>query len=79
MLDLVSVSLLEYAALPIYLSNLIELMQIKTLGIIFPQASYSEFISLANLESLESRKTITCIQFITQSKASNHLKGIINT
>ena len=36
MLDLVSVSLLEYAALPIYLSNLIVLMQIKTLGIIFP-------------------------------------------
>ena len=61
-------SIVEYipvwAALPDYLSDLIEAVRRRALRIIFPDNGYEESLALCTLPTLSQRRDLACIRFI---------------
>ena len=75
-------SIVEYAspvwaAIPLYLDELIESVQRKALKIIFGRADYTEVLVLAGLESLSERRVGACKRFMATARQMSPLKNII--
>ena len=75
-------SIVEYAspvwaAIPLYLDELIESVQRKALKIIFGRVDYTEALVLAGLESLSDRRVGTCKRFMATARQMSPLKNII--
>ena len=66
-------SIVEYAspvwaAIPLYLDELIESVQRKALKIIFGRVEYTEALVLAGLESLSDRRVGACKRFMATAR-----------
>ena len=77
-------SILEYANivftnLPQYLSNALENIQKSALRIIEPSMSYSQAMHLTGLSSLQKRREIACIRFISKISPGNPLYALISS
>ena len=75
-------SIVEYAspvwaAIPLYLDELIESVQRKALKIIFGRTDYTEALVLAGLESLSDRRVGACKRFMATARQMSPLKNII--
>ena len=75
-------SIVEYAspvwaAIPLYLDELIESVQRKALKIIFGRVDYTEALVLAGLESLSDRRVGACKRFMATAHQMSPLKNII--
>ena len=75
-------SIVEYAspvwaAIPLYLDELIESVQRKALKIIFGRVDYTEALVLAGLESLSDRRVGACKRFMATARQMSPLKNII--
>ena len=75
-------SIVEYAspvwaAIPLYLDELIESVQRKALKIIFGRVDYTEALVLAGLESLSDRRVGACKRFMATPRQIYPLKNII--
>ena len=75
-------SIVEYAspvwaAIPLYLDDLIESVQRKALKIIFGRVDYTEALVLAGLESVGDRRVGTCKRFMATARQMSPLKNII--
>ena len=75
-------SIVEYAspvwaAIPLYLDELIESVQRKALKIIFGRVDYSEALVLAGLEYLSGRRVGACKRFMATARQMSPLKNII--
>ena len=75
-------SIIEYAspvwaAIPLYLDELIESVQRKALKIIFGRVDYTEALVLAGLESVGDRRVGTCKRFMATARQMSPLKNII--
>ena len=75
-------SIVEYAspvwaAIPLYLDELIESVQRKALKIIFGRTDYTEALVLAGLESVGDRRVGTCKRFMATARQMSPLKNII--
>ena len=75
-------SIVEYAspvwaAIPLYLDELIESVQRKALKIIFGRVDYAEALVLAGLESLSDRRVGACKRFMATARQMSPLKNII--
>ena len=55
----------EWAALPLYLDNLIESVQQKALRIIFPAVNYNSALYQSGLKTLNERRKEICTNFIS--------------
>ena len=66
-----------WAAIPLYLDELIESVQRKTLKIIFGLVDYTEALVLAGLESLSDRRVGACKRFMATARQMSPLKNII--
>ena len=76
-------SIVEYAspvwaAIPLYLDELIESVQRKALKIIFGRVDYTEALVLAGLESLSDRRVGACKRFMATARQMSPLKKGIN-
>ena len=72
-------SIVEYAspvwaAIPLYLDELIESVQRKALKIIFGRVDYAEALVLAGLESLSDRRVGACKQFMATARQMSPLR-----
>ena len=70
-------SVLEYAVqvwqdIPAYLSDAIESIQRRALGIIFPNSSYQQELHQANLTSLASRRELLCQKLMADMRDVSH-------
>ena len=70
-------SVLEYAVqvwqdIPAYLSDAIESIQRRALGIIFPNSSYQQALYQANLTSLASRRELLCQKLMADMRDVSH-------
>ena len=75
-------SIVEYAspvwaAIPLYLDELIESVPQKALKIIFGRVDYTEALVLAGLESLSDGRVGACKQFMATARQMSPLKNII--
>ena len=75
-------SIVEYAspvwaAIPLYLDELIESVQRKALKIIFGWVNYTEALVLAGLESFTDRRVGACKRFMAIARQMSPLKNII--
>ena len=75
-------SIVEYAspvwaAIPLYLDELIESAQRRALKIIFGRVHYTEALVLAGLESLSDRRVGACKRFMATARQMSPLKNII--
>ena len=75
-------SIIEYAspvwaAIPLYLDELIESVQRKALKIIFGRVDHTEALVLAGLESLSDRRVGACKRFMATARQMSPLKNII--
>ena len=75
-------SIVEYAspvwaAIPLYLDELIESVQRKAAKIIFGRVDYAEALVLADLESLSDRRVGACKRFMATARQMSPLKNII--
>ena len=75
-------SIVEYAspvwaAIPLYLDELIESVQRKALKIIFGRIDYTEALVVAGLESLNDRRVGACKRFMATARQMSPLKNII--
>ena len=75
-------SIVEYAspvwaAIPLYLDDLIESVQRKPLRIIFGRVDYTEALVLAGLECLRDRRVGACKRFTATARQMSSLKNII--
>ena len=66
-----------WAALPIYLQDMLEAVQIKALYIIFGKMEYKEAMETAGLQSLCARRSDACVKFIGKARTSSPLNRII--
>ena len=66
-----------WAAIPLYLDQLIESVRRKALKIIFGQVSYPEALVLSALESLSDRRVGACKRFMATAHQMSPLKNII--
>ena len=74
-------SVLEYAspawaALPAYLSDLLEQVQRKALYFVFPDRCYSDALHLADLELLSHRRQQAYMNFATNCHVSGTLSSL---
>ena len=70
-------SVLEYAVqvwqdIPAYLSDAIESIQRRALGIIFPNSSYQQALYQANLTSLAGRRELLCQKLMADMRDVSH-------
>ena len=69
--------MLEYAvpvwqAIPDYLSEAIEVVQKRSLKIIYPECdSYTDALNLADLPTLKSRRDLLCEKYMDKMKSIN--------
>ena len=66
-----------WAALPIYLQDMLEAVQKKALYIIFDKMEYKEAMETAGLQSLCPRRNDACVKFIGKARTSCPLNRII--
>ena len=66
-----------WAALPIYLQDMLEAVQKKALYIIFGKMEYKEAMETAGLQSLCARRNDACVKFIGKARISSPLNRII--
>ena len=66
-----------WAALPTYLSDLIESIQVKSLRIIYPGLSYDDALQKAGLARLSARRDSACKKLVTISRKGGPLKNIL--
>ena len=66
-----------WAALPIYLQDMLEAVQKKALYIIFGKMEYKEAMETAGLQSLCARRNDACVKFIAKARISSPLNRII--
>ena len=66
-----------WAALPIYLQDMLEAVQKKALYIIFGKMEYKEAMVTAGLQSLCARRNDACVKFIGKARISSPLNRII--
>ena len=76
-------SIVEYvspvwAAIPLYMDELIESVQRKALKIIFSRVDYTEALVLVGLESLSDRRVGACKRFMATARQMPPLKKGIN-
>ncbi len=70
--------MLEYAvpvwqAIPDYLSQAIEVVQKRSLKIIYPEChSYTDVLNLADLPTLKSRRDLLCEKYMDKPKSKDH-------
>ena len=65
-----------WAALPIYLQDMLEAVQKKALYIIFGKMEYKEAMVTAGLQSLCARRNDACVKFIGKARISSPLNRI---
>ena len=65
-----------WAALPTYLSDLLEQVQRKVPYIVFPDRCYSDALHLADLELLSDRRRQACMNFATNCHVSGTLSSL---
>ena len=76
-------TVLEYAvpvwqAIPDYLSEAIEVVQKRSLKIIYPECdSYTDALNLANLPTLKSRRDLLCEKYMDKMKSKDHLHNLL--
>ena len=66
-----------WAAIPDYLSDLVESIQKKVLGIIFPKLTYNEALDASGLVSLRLRRGDMCARVIHKAKLGGPLLRLI--
>ena len=66
-----------WAAIPDYLSDLVESIQKKVLGIIFPNLTYNEALDASGLVSLRQRRGDMCERVIHKAKLGGPLLRLI--
>ena len=66
-----------WAALPMYLQDMLDAMQKKALYIIFGKMEYKEAMETAGLQSLCARRNDACVKFIGKARTSSPLNRII--
>ena len=70
--------MLEYAvpvwqAIPDYLSEAIEVVQKRSLKIIYPEYdSYTDALNLADIPTLKSRRDLLCEKYMDKMKSKDH-------
>ena len=67
----------NWAAIPLYLDELIESVQRKALKIIFGRVDYAEALVLAGLESLSDRRVGACKRFMATACQMSPFKNVI--
>ena len=72
--SIVEYALPVWAAIPLYLDELIESVQRKPLKIIFGRVDYTESLVLAGLESLGDRRVGACKRFTATARQMSPLK-----
>ena len=75
--SIVKYALPVWAAIPLYLNELIESVQQKALKITFGRVDYAEALVLAGLESLRARRVGACKRFMATPRQMSPLKNII--
>ena len=75
--SIVEYALPVWAAVPLYLDELIESVPRKALKIICGQVNYTEALVLAGLESLSDRRVGACKRFMATAHQRSPLKNII--
>ena len=68
-----------FSNLPLYLLDAIEKMQKHALQIIFPKLSYSEALTVRDLQSLKNRRIIACKRFITSLKSDKAVYKLVSS
>ena len=66
-----------WAALPMYLQDMLEAVQKKALYIIFGKMEYKEAMETAGLQSLCARRNDACVKFIGKARNCSPLNRII--
>ena len=77
-------SILQYgspvwAALPEYLSDVVEGVQRKALRIIFPSLAYSEALVASGLRTLATRRGQACVKFLHDVRAQEPLRLVLTS
>ena len=77
-------SILEYgslvwAALPEYLSDVVEGAQKKALRIVFPTLAYSKAVVAAGLQTLATRRGQACVKFLHAARAQEPLCSVLTS
>ena len=77
-------SILEYgspvwAALPEYLSDVVEGVQRKALRIVFPGLAYSEALVASGLQTLATRRGQACVNFLHDARAQEPLRSLLTS
>ena len=65
-----------WAALPDYLSDLLEAVQRRALRIIFPDNSYEESLAFSALPTLSQRRDLACIRFVKDLPNTEPLRSL---
>ena len=65
-----------WAALPAYLSDLLEQVQRKAPCIVFPDSCYSDALHVADLELLSDKRRQACMNFAMNCHVSGTLGGL---
>ena len=61
-----------HTSLPKYVSDNIELIQIRCMKTIFPGCSYDDILEMTNLPTLHDRRTTLCRTYFNKMNKSNH-------
>ena len=77
-------SILEYgspvwAALPEYLSDVVEGVQRKALRIVFPGLAYNEALVASGLQTLATRRGQACVNFLRDARAQEPLRSVLTS
>ena len=77
-------SILEYgspvwAALPEYLSDVVESVQRKALRIVFPGLAYNEALVASGLQTLATRRGKACVNFLRDARAQEPLRSVLTS
>ena len=77
-------SILEYgspvwAALPEYLSDVVEGVQRKALQIVFPGLAYNEALVASGLQTLATRRVQACVNFLRDARAQEPLRSVLTS
>ena len=68
-----------WAALPEYLSDVVEGVQRKALRIVFPGLSYSEALVASGLQTLATRRGQACVNFLHDARAQEPLRSVLTS
>ena len=68
-----------WAALPLYLEDLLESIQRKALRIIFAKTEYADAMAMASLDTLKARRVAACQRFILNARQHPPLMDVISS